>query len=117
MSIRPIGYRVLVKPDKLEHDKTFSAAKKAGIALPENLESLQLAERKLDSGEVVAIGESAFRVFKREADIPTTSPNWVNVGDRVVFAQYAGKSIIDPQDGERYLVLADEDLVAVVKAE
>ncbi len=117
MSIRPIGYRVLVKPDKLESDKTFNAAKKAGIALPENLESIQIAERKLDSGEVVAIGEAAFRVFKAEAGIPQTTPNWVNVGDRVVFAQYAGKSIIDPQDEERYVVLADEDIIAVVKAE
>lgn len=117
MSIRPIGYRVLVKPDKLESDKTFASAKKAGIAIPENLESVQLAERKLDAGEVVAIGEAAFRVFKAEAGIPQSTPNWVNVGDRVVFAQYAGKTIIDPQDGERYLVLSDEDLVAVIKAE
>jgi len=117
MSISPIGYRVLVKPDKLESDKTFKAAKAAGLALPDNLESMQIAERKLDSGEVIAIGEAAFRVFKSEAGIPQTTPAWVNVGDRVVFAQYAGKTIIDPQDGERYLVLADEDLVAVVRGE
>lgn len=109
----PVGYRVLVKPDSLEEDKAFKKAKEAGIAIPKNIEAMQILERQLDTGTVVMLGHTAFKVFQREGEYD--GEPWVKVGDRVSYAKYAGKSIIDPEDDQRYLVLADEDINAVIK--
>lgn len=104
--ITPILHRILVKQDKLEEkDEAFKKAGAAGIFIP-NLDERSREQAAIDTGIVVAIGDTAFR------DFGTTSP--IQVGDCVVFAKHAGKVIIDPQDNVQYVALNDEDLVCKI---
>lgn len=106
--LNPLGHRVLIKQDKLEDtDPTFNAAKKAGIALPQNLE-LEREQAAVDKGVIVAIGHTCWQ------DPTLGGVPWAAVGDYVYFAKYAGRVITDPVDKEKYILINDEDLIAKV---
>jgi co-chaperonin GroES (HSP10) len=106
MKIKPILHRILVKPDRLEDvDQVFGNAHKAGLIL-------EFAEREreqaaIDTGVVVDFGTTVFKDFN--ADNP------LKVGDRVVYAKYGGKSVTHPEDKVRYVLLNDEDVIAIFK--
>lgn len=105
--IIPALHRILIKQDKLEEtDETFKRAGKAGIIIPE-LEANKRAQAGVDTGTVIAIGETAFR------DFGTTSP--VVEGDRIAYARFSGKFVKDPTTEEEYILLNDEDVVAIFK--
>ena len=89
MKIRPIGERVLIKLVKME-EKTAS-----GIILPGAGD-----KDKPNYGEVIALGKGE----KLEG---------INVGDKIVYAKFAGTEIKDGE--EKYLVLNIEDVLAVVE--
>lgn len=106
MAVVPVLHRVLVRQDKLEDkDDKFSRAKQAGIFLLEDEYSREQAA--VDTGEVLAIGATAFRDFNTESPIA--------VGDRIVYARHAGKVVEDPETKEKYVALNDEDVVAILK--
>lgn len=106
MSIVPCGHRVLVRPQKLEEvDDAYKAAQRAGIILQETHEKLQQAA--IDKGTVVALGSTAFNDYGGEA--------WCGVGDLVAYARYGGKLIKDTKTQEDFLVLNDEDIIAIIK--
>lgn len=108
MTIKPLLHRVLVKPDSLDSDPVFNSAKKAGLALPEH-SAIKMEENRVDTGTVVDIGSTAFRAYMKEGDLDAVP---VKAGDRISFAKYAGKVMMDGE--ERYVVLNDEDIVAIV---
>lgn len=105
--IIPTGHRVLVKQEKFdEHDEVFARAKKQGLIIETDKNVRYQAG--VDKGVVVTIGPTAWKDFGGD--------RWANVGDTVVFAKNAGKPVEDPQDKETpYVVLNDEDIVAIVK--
>jgi co-chaperonin GroES (HSP10) len=105
--IIPAGHRVVVRQEKYdEHDEVFASAKRVGIEIVKDREVRYQAS--VDKGVVVSIGPTAWKDF---GAVP-----WANVGDVVVFAKNAGKTIEDPQDKETpYVVLNDEDIVAIIK--
>lgn len=92
----PTGYRVLIKPDPLE-DKSAG-----GILIVHSDE--RLARAATQTGVLVAIGKTAWA----DSQVP-----WCEVGDHVVYAKYAGKVIVDPDTDEEYLVVNDEDILAI----
>ncbi len=92
--IQPLGDRVLVKVLEAE-DKT-----KGGIVLPDT------AKEKPQQAEVVAVGKGKFEDGKMV-------PLEVNAGDRVLFGKYSGTELT--MDGEEYLMLKEEDILAIVK--
>lgn len=101
--IRILGYRLLVKPEKLEEvDPIFARAKKAGIEFAESSAEARREQVAVDRGTVVAIGELAFQDFKTEP--------WVKVGAVIGYTRYGGKFVKD-EDGTEYLVLNDEDII------
>lgn len=106
--IKPLLHRVLVKPDGLEVDPIYAAARKVGLAMPDH-PSVKMEENRIDTGIILDIGGSAFREYMKEADL-TEVP--VKVGDKVSFAKYAGKVIMDGDT--KYIVLNDEDIVAIM---
>lgn len=106
--IKPLLHRVLIKPDTLDSDPVFKAAKRAGLALPEH-ESIKLEENRIDYGEVMDIGATAFKAYMNEGGLKEVP---VKVGDRVSFAKYAGKVLMDGET--KYIVLNDEDIVAII---
>lgn len=105
MTINPILHRILVKPDILEEvDPVFSRAKAAGI-------EFDFSERKreqdaIDTGVVLSYGPTVFKDFG--ADNP------LKVGDRVVYAKYGGKAITDKETQVKYVLLNDEDIIAIL---
>lgn len=99
--IEAIGFRVVIRPDPVVETT------KSGIYLA--------VDEKLEKGAtvvgtVVQIGPEAFRSYNRSAGFTQYVP-WVNVGDRVHYARYAGKWVEDPYTKEEFLVVNDEDIV------
>lgn len=106
MAIKPLLHRIIVKQDILEDkDKAFAAAKKVGIIT--DFAERDREQAAIDTGTVVSIGPTAFRDFNVDV-----SP--VKEGDTVVYARYAGKTVVDPDDEQKYVALNDEDLIAVI---
>jgi chaperonin GroES len=96
MKIRPLHDRVIVRREE-EEQKTAG-----GILLPGS------AQEKPNRGEVVAVGSG--RVLDN-GDVRAVD---VNVGDVVVFGQYAGNDKMDV-DGEELIILSESDIKAVVE--
>ncbi|MDB5084930.1 MAG: co-chaperone GroES [Bacilli bacterium] len=92
--IRPLGDRVVLKALERE-EKTIS-----GIVLPDT------AKEKPQEGEVVAVGTG-----KVIGDNVVALD--VNVGDSVIFSKYAGTEI--KVDGDDYLILRENDILAVIE--
>jgi co-chaperonin GroES (HSP10) len=102
--IIPLLHRIIVKQDRLEEkDDVYRRATAAGLEIPKLDEKLR-EQAAIDTGVVVKIGTTAFIAFG--ADTPP-----VEIGDYVVFAKHAGKTIVDPEDGQKYVALNDEDLI------
>ncbi|MCA9869061.1 MAG: co-chaperone GroES [Caldilineae bacterium] len=94
MNLKPLGDRLLVKPIEQE-EKTAS-----GIILPET------AKEKPQEGEVLAVGPGG-----RKEDGSRIAMD-VEVGDRVLYAKYAGTEV--KMDGVKYLILRESDVLATV---
>ena len=88
MKVKPLGDRVLVKPDAVE---TKTAG---GIIIPDT------AQEKTQRGVVVAVGDDKEKIK-------------VSIGQKVIHDKYAGTQI--QIDGVDHLLLKSNDLVAVVE--
>lgn len=97
MKLTPIGSRVIIKRLPKE---TQTAS---GIFLPD------VATEKPDQGEVIAVGAGA---TLHDGSI---RPMYVKTGDRVLFGKYAGNTI--KLEGEEFVVMQEDDLIAVVEKE
>ena len=95
MQLRPLGDRVLVKPEKAEQ-KTAS-----GLYISSG------AQEKPQRGEVIAVG--AGKLDDKGERIPVD----VKVGDVVIYGKYGGNEV--KIDGEEYLLMRDYDIYAVVE--
>lgn len=107
--IVPVTHRVLVKQlDVYEEDAAFKSARALGIEIPKQGQ-MEREQAAVDRGEVVAFGPTSFKDFGAE--------NPLKVGDVIVFARHGGKTIRDPDqvDDTKYIVLNDEDVIAIIK--
>ncbi|MDQ2907058.1 MAG: co-chaperone GroES [Ktedonobacteraceae bacterium] len=95
LKIRPLGDRVLVKPLDRE------TMTKSGLMLPDT------AKEKPQEGEILAVGSG-----KVLDNGKRTTPE-VSVGQKVLFAKYAGSEI--KQDGVEYLILRESDIMGIVE--
>ena len=95
LKIRPLGDRVWIEP--IEREETTAS----GIILPET------AKEKPQEGKVLAVGPG---VRNEEGQ---RQPLDVTVGNRVLFAKYAGTEI--KQNGSKYLIMRESDILAIVK--
>ena len=95
VKIRPLGDRVLVKPLSRE------TVTRSGIVLPDT------AKEKTQEGEVLAVGPG------KVLDNGKRTTLEVQVGQRVLFAKYAGTEI--KIDGEEYLILRESDVMGIVE--
>lgn len=96
--LEPILHRVIVTPDPVEE------VSKGGIVLAIDPKKERLA---VECGTIVSIGDTAFT-----GEFKTEYPP--KVKDRVYYAKYAGK-IIKDTDNTEYLILNDEDVIAIIK--
>ena len=97
MTIRAVGHLILIKVEK-PAERT-----KGGIVLPSQVRDAE--QRGAEIGVVVDIGPTAYM-----ADGLGGVP-WINVGDRIFFAKYAGKWVKEPEDdAEEFLMIRDDDV-------
>lgn len=95
MNLRPLQDRIIVKRVE-EETKTAG-----GLFIPET------AKEKPQRGEIVAVGNG------KKTEDGKVLPLDVKVGDLVLFGKYAGTEV--KVDGEEYLMMREDDLLAVVE--
>lgn len=93
--LKPLGDRIIAKATGAEE------VTKGGIVLPDT------AKERPQEGEVIAIGPG------RLLDSGQTCPMDVKVGDKIIFSKYGGTEI--KVDGEEYIILRQEDVLAVLE--
>lgn len=116
MKIVALGHRVLVKMAKTEElDPLFKRAKAAGIVIADH-EDGKRREGGTDRGWVVQVGDDAFKGFHLNSNgtLDGFKP-WVKEGDYIAFAKYGGMVISQPDTDYRYVVMNDEDVVALLE--
>jgi chaperonin GroES len=94
-NVKPLGDRVLVKPVDKETETS------SGLLLPET------AKEKPQEGEVLAVGDG-----KRDDSGKRIALD-VEVGNRVIFAKYAGTEI--KMDGDKLLIMKESDILGIVQ--
>ena len=95
MKLRPLQDRILVQ--RVEEETTT----KGGIIIPDT------AKEKPAEGKVVAVGNGKLGEDGKRIALE------VKKGDRILFSSYAGTEIT--VDGKEYLVMSEEDVLAVMK--
>ena len=95
MTLKPLGDRVLIKPEEAEQ-KTASG-----------LYIARTAQEKPQRGEVVAVG--AGKLGENGERLPMD----VKVGDTVIYGKFGGNEI--KVDGEDYLLMRADDIYAIVE--
>jgi chaperonin GroES len=93
-TLKPLGDRVVVKPMPREE------MTKSGIYLPDT------AKEKPQEGEIVAVGPG------RMTDEGKLVAMTVKVGDKVLYAKYAGTEY--KQGDEEYLICTEKDILALL---
>ncbi|HHT9136385.1 MAG TPA: co-chaperone GroES [Candidatus Wunengus sp. YC60] len=95
MNVRPLGEKVLVKRVEAE-GKTAG-----GIVLPDT------AKEKPKEGKIIALGDGKILKSGERAKFQ------VKKGDRVLFSSYGGTEV--KIDGEDYLLMSEDDILAVIE--
>ena len=96
IKLHPLGDRLLVEP--LEREESFAGGM---LVLPET------AKEKPQEGRVLAVGPGARDEQGRRLAMD------INVGDRVVFARYAGTEV--KVEGIKYLIMRESDVLAAIE--
>jgi chaperonin GroES len=94
MNIVPLNDKIVVQ--RLEADEKTAG----GIILPDT------AKEKPKQGKILSLGEGKLLDNGKRAAFQ------VKTGDRVLFTSYAGTEV--NVDGKEYLVLTEDDILAVV---
>lgn len=96
-SVRPLGDRVVVRPEEMGDKKS-----PAGIIIPDTAQ-----KEKPETGKVVAVGPG------KRGDDNEVVPVSVKVGDTIMFSKY-GYDEIKINDVEYYIV-SESNILAVIK--
>ena len=94
MGIKPIGDKIAIKPVAAEE------VTKGGIVLPGS------AQEKPQQGEVIAVGGGILLQSGERAALE------VKVGDKVVYAKYAGIEV--KFNGEEFVIVSEKDILVVL---
>ncbi|MGQ9833696.1 MAG: co-chaperone GroES [Candidatus Villigracilaceae bacterium] len=95
MNLKPLGSRVVIEP--IEQEEVTAS----GIVIPDT------AKEKPQQGVILAVGPGD------RDDNGKYIPMDVKVGDKVLFAKYAGTEI--KIDGKKFLILRESDLLAIIE--
>ncbi len=95
-SIKPLGDRVVVKPELKEEKRLPS-----GIIIPESAD-----KEKPMTGTVIAIGPGKYDNGKRE-------PIQVKEGDKVLFSKYGYDEV--KIESEEYYLLSESSILGIIK--
>lgn len=96
MQLKPLGDRIVVKPEDDAEAKTAS-----GLVIPDT------AKEKPQLGEVLAVGPGHWN-----EDGDERIPLDLSVGDKVFYSKYGGTEV--KHDGQELLILSARDVLAVL---
>lgn len=96
--IEPLDLKVLVRPDTAEE------VTKGGIIIPDTTKDRQ--KFAVVKATLIQSGSNAFKEWG--------IGNAPAAGSRILMAQYAGARV-KGQDGEEYVLMNDEDVIALLK--
>jgi co-chaperonin GroES (HSP10) len=115
MALTVKGHRILIKPDPVKEQLDIPQALKDSkfeVVKPADLEKRH--EAATETGTVIQVGNTAFRAFDGQ---DSKWEPWCKAGDRVLFTRYSGKIIEDPVSKEKFMIVNDEDIQAIVTGE
>lgn len=95
MDLQPLSDRVIVQP--LEEEERTAG----GLVLPDT------AKERPQQGKIVAVGPGRVNDEGKRLEMS------LKVGDRVVYAKYAGTEVV--HGGDEYLIMSESDILAVVQ--
>ena len=95
MNLKPLGGRVIVRPNEDDEQRTAS-----GLVIPDT------AKEKPQTGTIMAVGPGDL------SDDGERIPLDVSEGDVVVYSKFAGTEL--KHEGDEYLILSSRDLLAIV---
>lgn len=95
INFRPLGDRVLIEP--IEQEEVTAT----GLYIPET------AKEKPQQGNILAVGAG-----RRDDDGKRVDMD-VKVGDKVLFAKYAGTEV--KIDGKKLLIMKESDILGIVE--
>ena len=95
MNLKPLGGRVIVRPNEDDEQRTSS-----GLVIPDT------AKEKPQTGTILAVGPGDL------SDDGERIPLDVSEGDVVVYSKFAGTEL--KYEGDEYLILSSRDLLAIV---
>ena len=99
--ITPCGYKILVKYQKPTEVTEW------GFELAVDSKTKRLEKAAVDQGTIVSVGPNAWKAYD------DGSP-WAKVGDVVYYSRYGGMFVTDPEDGEEYVLLNDQDINCII---
>lgn len=102
----PLEYRCIVLPSSAEVDPAIARARKAGLAIPQDVLERELLAQIVAT--LVAIGGNAFEDWK-DKRLPKT-------GDQIMIAKYSGVTFRGA-DGLEYRMINDKDISGIVTSE
>ncbi len=94
MNLKPLGDRIVVKPEEETESRT-----KSGLVIPDT------AKEKPQLGKVLAVGPGEYKDGERV-------PLDVKEGDVVFYSKYGGTEV--KVEGEDLLILSSRDVLAVL---
>ncbi len=95
MNLKPLGGRVIVRPNEDDEQRTSS-----GLVIPDT------AKEKPQTGTIMAVGPGDL------SDDGERIPLDVSEGDVVVYSKFGGTEL--KHEGDEYLILSSRDLLAIV---
>ena len=95
MNLKPLGGRVIVRPNEEDDQRTAS-----GLVIPDT------AKEKPQTGTIMAVGPGDL------SDDGERIPLDVSEGDVVVYSKFGGTEL--KHEGDEYLILSSRDLLAIV---
>ncbi len=112
MRIRPYGHRILVEPVNFEVNAMVPESLKASGFLIKSGTNPGDDYRELvalEQGTLVAIGPLAWKHADYGYGTDDWETAWPKIGDRIIFAKYAGKIVTDPTTKKEYFLMNDDD--------
>ncbi len=96
MALKPLADRIVIKTAEAQ-ERT-----KSGLVLPDT------AREKPQEGKVIAVGTG------RTLDDGAIKSLEIRTGDRILYGKYSGTEV--SIEGEDYLILREDDVLAVVQS-
>jgi co-chaperonin GroES (HSP10) len=104
------GHRLLIKPLEIKDEEVSTG----GIVIPKKSEDLKRERKGSEQGEVLQVGSTCWKGGMFSSSDESWEP-WCKVGDKIFFAKYSGKFVVDTDTQEEFLVINDEDVQCVIK--